>query len=107
MVKKRAQYHYSVRRLKRRTDLLRAEKLIEAAMQGDLHLLKEMKVLRGGGCNGQTELPDTVAGANGPEEVVEKFREVYSALYNSAGSESEMSDLMDTISKLIRPECSA
>ena len=76
-------------------------------MQGDLHLLKEMKVLRGGGCNGQTELPDTVDGANGPEEVVEKFREVYSALYNSAGSESEMSDLMDTISKLIRPECSA
>ena len=63
-------------------------------MLGDLHLMQEMKVLRGGGGHSQEELPDTVGGANGPEEVVDKFREVYSTLYNSASSKVEISELM-------------
>ena len=44
-------------------------------MESDLHLLKEMKAIKGGYLC-QTELPDTVGGANGQEEVVEKFKEV-------------------------------
>ena len=63
-----------------------------------------MKLARGGTDN-QSELPDTVAEANGPEEIVEKFREVYSSLYNSAESELEMSNLMAKVSSLISAEC--
>ena len=67
MVKKRTQYHYAVRRLKRKSDLIQADKLLVASMEGDLHLLKEMKSARGGK-GGQSELPETVAGANGQED---------------------------------------
>ena len=50
------------------------------------------------------ELPDTVAGANGEQEITEKFRLVYSSLYNSAGSEDDMRVLSDQIQALITPE---
>ena len=101
MVKKRAQYHYAVRRLKRKGDLTRAKKLFEASLHGDLDLLKEMKAVRGGG-GGHAELPDTVAGADSPEEIVEKFREVYSTLYNSAGTQEQMEVLKTKVADLIR-----
>ena len=101
MIKKRAQYHYAVRRLRKQADLIRAKKLFEASLQGDLNLLKEMKVIRGGtGC--QAELPDTVAGANGPEEIVDKFREVYRNLYNSASTQEEMAMLQTRVAELIK-----
>ena len=37
---------------------------------------------------------------------MEKFKEVYSALYNSASTEAEMAELMAKVSELIRPACS-
>ena len=101
MVKKRTQYHYAVRRLKKKADQTRAEKLFEASMQSDVDLLKEIKVI-GGGRNSNTELPDTVDDANGEEEIVEKFKEVYSNLYNSAGSQNEMTDLKSKVAQLIQ-----
>ena len=73
-------------------------------MEGDLHLLKEMKSVRAGKV-GQSELPETVAGVNGQEEIVEKFKEVYSLLYNSAESEDEMSELFARVSSLITADC--
>ena len=49
MVKHRSQYHYAVRRAKGRVSKIKAEKLFEAAMRGDIDLLKEMKSIRNGG----------------------------------------------------------
>ena len=49
MVKKRAQYHYAIRRTRRRSDLTRAETLFESSLQGDCNLLAEMKKVRCGG----------------------------------------------------------
>ena len=103
MVQKRLQYHYAVRRLKRKADLIRAGKLFAASMEGDLHLLKEMKSVKGGkSCH--SELPDNVAGGNGEEEIVEKFKDVYSALYNSAESNTDMSDLLVKVTGLIKDD---
>ena len=101
MVKKRSQYHYAVRRITKQSDHIRAKKLFQASMQGELDLLKEMKVVKGGGSS-HSELPDCVAGANGPEEIVDKFREVYRALYNSAGTQGEMSELKAKVADLIK-----
>ena len=50
---------------------------------------------------GGAELPDTVARANGELKIVEKFRFVYSNLYNSAISEDEMKVLNEEVQKLI------
>ena len=102
-VKKRSQYHYAVRRAKARGDQAKAENLLAAALQGDTALLTEMKKIRKGG-GGPPELPDTVAGANGEQEIVEKFRNVYSSLYNSASSEDDMRVLSDKVQALITPE---
>ena len=103
MVLKRTRYHYSVRKLKRRADLIRAEKLFEASMMGDVDLLKEMKNIKSG-TGGSQELPDNVEGASGEEEIADKFREVHSALYNSSGSQDGMAVLREHVQGLIGPE---
>ena len=51
--------------------------------------MEQLKKIRKGGKT-SPDLPDNVAGACGEEEIVAKFREVYSQLYNSWGSEEEM-----------------
>jgi hypothetical protein len=104
MVKRRTQYHYAVRRVRRRNQEIRARKLFESSMMGDRELMKEMKKVRTGGSSGQTELPDRVEGADGEEEIVEKFREVYSALYTSAGTQPGMEALGAKVATLITPE---
>ena len=60
----------------------------------------EMKKIRNGG-KSKPELPDNVGGGNGEEEIVDKFRDVYKALYNSAGSKTDMLDLQKRIKQLI------
>ena len=100
--RKKAQYHYAVRRAMAQCNRHRAENLLTVALQGDTALLKEMKVIKKGG-GGPADLPDTVDGANGEEEIVAKFRSIYSALYNSAGTEDEMTTLFRNIEHLINP----
>ena len=96
-------YHHSVRKLKWRDNLNRAEKLFEASMMGDVDLLKEMKKIKSG-TGGSQELPDNVEVASGEEEIADKFREVYSALYNSSGSQDGMAVLREHVQGLIGPE---
>ena len=74
-------------------------------MQGDIDLLNEMKSVRGGtGC--KSELPDSVAGVNGQEDIVDEFRQVYSTLYNnSAGTKDEMTQIKARVSELIKISC--
>ena len=101
MTKWRRQYHYAVRRAKGRTNKVRAVKLFEAAMKGDTDLLQEMKKIRSGGCGAKPDLPENVANAEGEDEIVDKFREVYAALYSSAGSEAEMETLKEKVKKAV------
>ena len=70
-------------------------------MQGDCNLLAEIKKIRCGGPSRKPDLPDTVAGAQGEDEIVNKFRTVYEALYNSADTELEMSELLVKVQGLI------
>ena len=46
-------------------------------------------------------MPDTVAGANGEEEIVLKCCDIYSVLYNSAGKQKGMEDLKKEVSQSI------
>ena len=104
MIKWKRQYHYAVRRAKCKSDQTRAERLFEASMKGDVDLMREMKKIRNGGGGHKNDLPDNVANADGEEEIVDKFREVYSALYSSAGSESDMQSLRQKIQMMIGAE---
>ena len=101
-----AQFRYAVRRVRRASKLHQAEGLFEAAMAGDMALLKEMRRVQSG--KGQLdELPDIVDGAIGQQEVADKFGEVHAALYNSAGSEDKMAELQGRIRTLVESEDSA
>ena len=71
--------------MKKQADQIRATKLLEAAQKGDLDLLKEIKKLNSKKTSGS--LPETVENADNPEDIVDKFRSVYSASYNSAQTE--------------------
>ena len=100
MRRSRNQYHYAIRRTRRSRDLQRAKRLFEASLQGDMELIKEMKKAKKG-CNVAAELPDCVGGADGEDNIVEKFKEVYSALYNSASTEDDVNIIKEKLSELI------
>ena len=70
-------------------------------MKGDTDLLLEMKKIRSGGCGNKGDLPDNVANADGEDEIVDKFRDVYAALYSSAGSHTDMENLKEKVKELI------
>ena len=84
MARTKNKYHYAVRRLKKQAEVIRAKHLFEAAQKGDVDLLKEMKKMTCTKSNGS--LPECVEGADNPEDIVDKFKDVYSTLYNSAPS---------------------
>ena len=94
MKKTRNNYHYAVRKAKKQADIINSQNLFSAAQNGDIELLKEMKKCRNNSKNNSTR-PDTVDGADNPEDIVEKFREVYSNLYNSAPS--PMNEFVKTV----------
>lgn len=100
----RNRYHYSIRRARKTSELVRAKKLFESSEAGCMNLLQEMKTIKRGGSSQCSDLPDSVAGANGEEEIVSKFREVYSKLYNSWGSEEEITAIKQKVSVLRESE---
>ena len=49
----------------------------------------------------QQELPDMVGGAQGEDEIVNKFKMVYETLYNSANTQAEITQLLGKVDGLI------
>jgi hypothetical protein len=98
-----AQFRYAVRRVKRASKLHQAKGLYEAAMAGDLALVKEMRRVQSGR-GAMDELSDTVDGVTGRQEVADRFGAVHSALYNSAGSKEEMAKLQERIRGIVMEE---
>ena len=72
-------------------------------MMSNIALLKEMKKVRTGG-GVFLELSGQVDGVEGEEAIVQKFKEVYSTLYNSAGSSREVQKIKDKTKGLINDE---
>ena len=103
MVRSRTQYHHAVRKVKRNEQEMRGRRLLEAALEGDLDLLKEMKRVRAGK-DTLDDLPEKVDGAENEEDIANKFLEVYEALYNSANTKEETEKLKNRIQELIQPD---
>ena len=97
----RKQYHLAVLRVKRDRKKHQAEVLLGAAMEGDTQLLKEMKTIKRGGGAINSDLPDSVAGSEGEENIAEKFKEYYENLFNSAPSVEKMTELKSKLENLI------
>ena len=94
------QFRYAVRRTKRAAQLQQARGLFDAAMAGDISLMKEMKRIKTGKCEPE-ELPDTVDGVSGDAEIADKFREVFEKLYNSVTDQSALETVEERIRSLL------
>ena len=89
-------YHYLIRKVKKRSEVIRAQKLLEASENGSTDLLREMKKVRGGS-KIKNELTEDLEGANGEDNIAEKFCSVYEELYNSSPSGEALKALKDTV----------
>ena len=82
MAQTRNKYHYAVRKVKKKAEQIRAEKLLHASLENEIKLLTEMKRLTKSKM--KLGLPEIVDDADNPDDIVHKFKTVYSSLYNSA-----------------------
>ena len=99
-----AQYQHAVRRLKRSANLHQAQGLFNAAMAGDIKLVKEMRRAKSG--KGQMdELAKTVDGVSGEQGVADTFANIFNNLYNSSGSKQGMTELQDRICEASQDGC--
>ena len=96
----RNKYHYAIRKLKKQSDKVMAENLMEAAKESEVDLLKEMKRVKCGKLKGQS-MPDEIDGVSEPDEILVKFREVYEELYNSADSSDAMNVIKEKLAMVI------
>ena len=102
MKRTRNQFHHALRKVRKAAEKIKRQRLFEAALLGGEDLLKELRKLKGGKpCQ---ELPENVAGANGQTEVCQKFKEVYSELYNSADTSQEMEVIKANIETNVHQE---
>ena len=104
MVRTRTKFRVAVRKAKAALNSSKGRIFLQAAEAGDRALLGEMKKVMGSKHESQ-ELPDSFEGAVGVDEILEKFGQLYSALYNSASTEEAMADLKVVVESRI--DCTA
>ena len=80
-----------------------ARGLFAAAMEGDCQLLKEMKRVRTGKKEAE-ELTNTVDGVTGSDNVANKFKEVFEALFNSVEDKPDLEAVEQRIRLLMQKE---
>lgn len=100
----RNKYHFAVRKLKRQVNQMKVTDLLEAAESGNTALFKEMKKSLESKSSGQ-EVPDCLEGKVCHQDIIEKFRECYSELYNATDRNQEMESLNARIKQLISDNC--
>ena len=71
---------------------LRAKNLLSASETSSCQLLKEVKKIKGSKKDSH-DLPDRVGGAVGENQIVDEFKKVYNALYNSSDTSNDMFNL--------------
>ena len=89
MKKSRNQYHYAVRRAEKDLDNIKSNSLNEAASTNNRTFLLELKKTLSKQKTKQ-KVPDCLEGETTKEGIIEKFRELYSELYNSANTSNEV-----------------
>ena len=76
MVSTRVKFRGAVRKARREINSEKAKLMLETAEEGSTALLTEMRKVRGRGQTEQ-ELPDSLEGAVGHTDILNKFRQLY------------------------------
>ena len=94
MVNTKVKFRAAVRKAQSQANTEKARTLLDAAESGDIALIAQMKRVMGSKKTAQN-LPDCLEGAEGQAEVIEKFRDLYSELYNSCNTDEEVGKLLE------------
>ena len=97
----RNQFHYAVRRAKRVAANMKARKLLEAAEEGNAALMKEMRNTLERNSHGQA-VPESLDGKVTHDTILDRFRECYEELYNSAGTQHAMNIIKENLKNIIQ-----
>ena len=96
MVNAKVKYRHAVRKAQKKVNSERASALLAAAESGDKALMAQMKRVMGSKKLKQ-EMPESLEGAVGESEILDKFQDLYSELYNSCSTKGEMADLLQEL----------
>ena len=80
------QYHYAIRRLKKKIKGIKNNKFLDACLNGGVDIFKEIKNHHGKTGN----IPKSVDGVSGDESISNHLKTVYADLYNSVPSNAEL-----------------
>ena len=103
MANARNKYHLAVRQAKKAASTVKARELTSAAKAGDIALMKELKKSLDSKEISQS-VPDCLEGKVTHETIIEKFRQCYKDLYNSAGTQAAMINIKEKIESLINSD---
>ena len=96
----RRKYHLGVKLARRRAAAARAGELLAASEAGDAALMQELRKTLNKGNSGQT-VPDCLEGKVTHDTILEKFKECYEELYNSASTGEAMADIKLRLEQLV------
>ena len=96
----RRKYHTAVRQAKRMAGGIKAGELLAASEAGDVALMQELKKSLDRKCTPQT-IPESLDGKVTEDSILERFRECYENLFNSAGTEDAMVNIKFKLEELI------
>ena len=96
----RRKYHLAVKQIKRRAADIKARDLLAASEAGDAALMEELRKSLNRKSSEQ-QVPDSLEGKVTHEEILEKFKDCYQDLYNSASTDAAMVDIKERLEMLI------
>ena len=99
----RMKYHLAVRQAKKLAETAKARELATASEAGDIALMKELKKSLDKKDSSQS-VPDCLEGKVTHDTILDKFRECYEDLYNSAGTETAMVAIKEKLQHLINSD---
>ena len=95
MKRSRNVYHYQIRKLKKSQDQIKKNKLLDACINGDNDLFKEIKKIR----NTKPCVADSIDGVK--EGIGDHFKDIYEGLYNSVDEAEELVNLSNTVNSKV------
>ena len=92
MKKSKNVYHYQIRKLKKSENMIKKNNLLDACLNGNSDLFKEIKKLR----RHENTIATDVDGVK--DNISEYFKSIYSKLYNSV-DDDDMAQLKESINR--------
>ena len=97
MKKTRNTYHYHIRKCKKSTDIVKRNNLLDACLNGNSDIFKEIKKLR-------KTTPTVAASIDGNStEIEEHFRNIYKELYNSTNDQTDLEAVKKKVESDVNP----